>query len=115
MNKISLKDIFLVSLYSSMIAFGGGYVTIPVMEKEYNKKRNAIDLESMQDVASIAQSAPGSIAVSFATGLGYKMRGIPGAVVSFIATLIPPVMIIILVAINYKKFIETLASNLEKV
>lgn len=106
MNKISLKEIFIVSLYSSLIAFGGGYITIPVLEKEYHKKRNAIELDSMRDVASIAQSAPGSISVSLATGLGYKMRGISGALVSFIATLIPPVLIIILVAVNYKKFIE---------
>lgn len=96
----------MVSLYSSAIAFGGGYITIPVLEKEYHKKRNAIDLDSMQDVASIAQSAPGSISVSLATGLGYKMRGLPGALTSLVATLIPPVFIIILVAINYKKFIE---------
>ena len=106
MNEISLKEIFIVSLYSSLIAFGGGYITIPVLEKEYNKKRQAISLDSMRDVASIAQSAPGSISVSLATGLGYKMRGITGAIISFIATLIPPVSIIILVAINYKKFIN---------
>ena len=101
MNKITLKEIFMVSLYSSLIAFGGGYITIPVLEKEYHKKRNAIDLDSMQDVASIAQSAPGSISVSLATGLGFKMRGILGATSAFVATLIPPILIIILVAINY--------------
>ena len=108
MNKISLKEIFTVSLYSSLIAFGGGYITIPVLEKEYHNKRNAIDLDSMRDVASIAQSAPGSISVSLATGLGYKLRGIQGSIVSLIATLIPPVFIIILVSINYKKFIENI-------
>lgn len=106
MNKISLKDIFIVSLYSSLVAFGGGYITIPVLEKEYYKKRNAISLDELQDVASIAQSAPGSISVSLATGVGYSMRGIPGAITAFVATLIPPLIIIILVAINYQSFIE---------
>lgn len=106
MNKISLKDIFTVSFYSSLIAFGGGYITIPVLEKEYSKKRKAISKEAMQDVASIAQSAPGSISVSLATGLAYQMRKIPGAITAFIGTMIPPVFIIILVAINYQKFID---------
>ena len=106
MNKISLKDIFIVSFYSSLIAFGGGYITIPVLEKEYYRKRNAISLDSLQDVASIAQSAPGSISVSLATGVGYSMRGLLGAMTAFVATLIPPLFIIILVAINYQSFIE---------
>lgn len=106
MKKISLREIFTVSFYSSLIAFGGGYITIPVLEKEYNVKRKAIEKDAMQDVASIAQSAPGSISVSLATGLAYKMRGLAGALTAFIATMIPPVFIIILVAINYKKFID---------
>lgn len=106
MKDISLKEIFIVSFYSSLISFGGGYITIPVLEKEYHYKRQAIGLDSMQDVASIAQSAPGSISVSLATGLGYKMKGLWGAIMAFVATLIPPLCIIIIVAINYQSFIS---------
>ena len=59
----------------------------------------------MLDLVAIAQSAPGAIAVNGAIVLGYKMAGILGIIVCVIGTIIPPIVIISVIAYFYKIFI----------
>ena len=64
-----------------------------------------IDEKEMLDLVAIAQSAPGAIAVNGAIVLGYKMAGILGIIVCVIGTIIPPIVIISVIAYFYKIFI----------
>lgn len=55
----------------------------------------------MLDLVAIAQSAPGAIAVNGAIVVGYKIAGVLGIIVSVIATILPPFIIISVVSLFY--------------
>ena len=58
----------------------------------------------MLDMTAIAQSAPGALAVNSAIIFGYRMSGITGALVSALAVIIPPIIIISVVCRTYDVF-----------
>ena len=86
--------LFLSTLEISAFTFGGGFVIIPLMRKKFVFKRKMIDDEEMLDLTAIAQSAPGAIAVNASILVGYKIGGVLGALISILATVIPPFVII---------------------
>lgn len=99
-----LVKLFLSTLYLSAFTFGGGYVIVTLMKKKFVDEYHWIDGQEMLDLVAIAQSAPGAIAVNGAIVVGYKLAGILGALVSIIATIIPPFLIISAVSFFYVAF-----------
>lgn len=98
-------ELFLSTLYLSAFTFGGGYVIVTLMKERFVDKLHYIDEKEMLDLVAIAQSAPGPIAVNGAIVLGYKLAGIPGILVSILGTIIPPFVIISIIASFYQIFI----------
>jgi len=98
--------IFGVSLYISAFTFGGGYVVIPMVRKFYVQKRKLMSESELMDIAAFAQSSPGAIAVSTASLTGYRVGGKLGMAVSFIGTIIPPILILTVISVNYDVFRE---------
>lgn len=74
---------------------GGGYAMIPLMEKELVTRRQWIDKESFLDVLSLSQAMPGIFAVNMATNLGFRLRGVVGAMVSVVGNVLMPILIIL--------------------
>ena len=64
-NSKILRTLFLSTLYLSTFTFGGGYVIVSLMKKDFVDARHWIDEEEMLDLVAIAQSAPGAIAPTF--------------------------------------------------
>ena len=58
----------------------------------------------MLDLVAIAQSSPGAIAVNGAIVVGYKLAGIPGALVAILGTILPPFVIIAAISVCYNVF-----------
>lgn len=58
------------------------------------------------DMAAVAQSSPGAIAVNLSALAGYRVAGVPGAVISCIAAVIPPLVILGFVSAFYTAFIS---------
>ena len=100
-----LLELFTSTLYLSAFTFGGGYVIVSLLKERFVDQLHYIDEKEMLDLVAIAQSAPGAIAVTGAIVLGYKMAGILGIIVCVIGTIIPPIIIISVVAYFYKIFI----------
>ena len=100
-----LMELFTSTLYLSAFTFGGGYVIVSLLKERFVDQLHYIDEKEMLDLVAIAQSAPGAIAVNGAIVLGYKMAGILGIVVCVIGTIIPPIVIISVIAYFYKIFI----------
>ena len=100
-----LLELFTSTLYLSAFTFGGGYVIVSLLKERFVDQLHYIDEKEMLDLVAIAQSAPGAIAVNGAIVLGYKMAGILGIIVCVIGTIIPPIIIISVVAYFYKIFI----------
>ena len=96
--------LFLSTLEISAFTFGGGFVIIPLMRKKFVFKLKMIDDEEMLDLMAIAQSAPGAIAVNASILVGYKIGGVLGALISILATVIPPFVIISVISHFYIAF-----------
>lgn len=99
-----LKKIFLSTLYLSAFTFGGGYVIVTLMKKQFVDELHWIDEEEMLDLVAIAQSSPGAIAVNGAIVVGYKLVGIAGVLTAVLGTVIPPFLIIAAVSVCYQAF-----------
>ena len=93
--------IFLYSLRLSASAFGGGYVLIALMRHIYTERLGWLTEEEMLDITALAQTAPGASAVNAAVLSGYKLRGFPGAVAAVAGTILPPLLIMALLASLY--------------
>ena len=96
--------LFLSTLEISAFTFGGGYVIIPLMRKTFVGKLKWIEDQEMLDLTAIAQSAPGPIAVNAAILVGYRTAGIPGALLSILGSVLPPLVIISIISLFYQAF-----------
>lgn len=94
LNARTLIKLFFSSLTISAIAFGGGFVVLSLLNKTYVQKLKWVTEREMLDLSSLAQASPGAIAVNVTLLIGYKMAGIIGAIVTVIASIIPPFLII---------------------
>jgi len=103
--KFYLK-LFSYTFRLSAFTFGGGYVIVPLMKKQFVDKLNWIDEKEMLDFIAIAQSSPGAMAVNASVMLGYHLAGIPGALVSVFGTVLPPLILLSIISIGYSAFIS---------
>ena len=77
---------------------------LPLIRNEVIQKRNWITLEEFIDGISIAQSAPGAIAVNAATFVGNRVAGKKGAVIAVLGAILPSYITITVVAIFFLEF-----------
>ncbi|MDO5439852.1 MAG: chromate transporter [Erysipelotrichaceae bacterium] len=98
-------SLFIKMLTISAFTFGGGFVIISMMRRTFAQKLKWLDDQEVLDMTAIAQSAPGALGVNSAIIFGYRIAGIPGVVVSLTATIIPPLVILSVLAFFYKQFI----------
>ena len=106
MPKNNLHMIFFYSLRLSASAFGGGYVLISLMRRIYTERLGWLTEEEMLDIAALSQTAPGASAVNAAVLAGYRFRGISGAAAAVLGTLLPPLVIMSVLAALYGTFRE---------
>lgn len=96
--------LFSTTLYLSSFTFGGGYVMIPLMKKKFVNDLKWIEDDEMMDLIAIAQSSPGSLAVNASILVGYKIAGMPGALITTLGTMLPPLFILSIISIFYAQF-----------
>lgn len=98
--------LFKANVIISCLAVGGGYMIIPLLKKQFIDKAKAFDFDELIEMSAIAQSAPGAIAINLSAIAGYKVAGLAGAIVSCIAAVLPPLVIMSVVAMCYQKLIH---------
>lgn len=103
--KFYLK-LFSSTFYLSAFTFGGGFVIIPLMKKQFVDKYKWIEEEEMIDLIAIAQASPGAVAVNAAILVGYRLAGIKGAMVTAVGTVLPPLIILSAVSMVYTQFMD---------
>lgn len=96
--------LFGINLFISAFTFGGGYVVVPMIRKYYVFKKKVFEEEELMNMAAIAQSSPGAIAINLSALAGYQVVGIMGVVISSIAAVIPPIVILAIVSRWYTVF-----------
>ena len=104
----TLAKLFCTMLYISSFTFGGGFVIITFMKRKFVDEYHWIDEQEMLDLAALAQSSPGAIAVNASILVGWKVAGFWGFIVSALGTIIPPLIILSVISLFYKAF----ASNI---
>ena len=112
-----LLKLFLVFFRIGFFAIGGAYAFLPLAEKELVENYQWLDKPEFGEVVWMVQVLPGAISIKFATYTGYKVAGVPGAIVANIANLLPPVFCMALLSFVYAKYknITELKAGLEMV
>ena len=83
---------------------GGGYVMIPLMEKEIVDRRHWLSREDFLDYLSLSQAMPGIFAVNMATCIGRRLGGIRGVLAAVAGNILMPIALILLLAIFFRLF-----------
>ena len=102
-----LFDIFWSFLKIGAFTFGGGYAMIPLIQHEVINNRKWLSEREFLELLTLAQAAPGPIALNTAVFVGYKERKYAGALSAVLGVVIPSFLIILLVAI----FFSNIRSN----
>lgn len=99
-----LRALFLSALYISAFTFGGGFVIVTFMKRKFVDELHWIDEQEMLDMAALAQSSPGAIAVNAAILVGWNVEGLLGMIVAVTGTIIPPMVILSVISFFYAAF-----------
>ena len=97
-----LLELFLTFAKIGLFTFGGGYAMISMIENACVENKNWISHDDMMNITVIAESTPGPIAINCATFVGYKQKGLIGAVAATLGIVMPSFVIIYLIANAFK-------------
>ena len=99
-----LWELFSVFFRIGAFTFGGGYAMLPIIQREVVEKRGWASDEEVIDYYAIGQSTPGIIAVNTATFIGYKKKGLIGAIFATLGMILPSLVIITILASSFMHF-----------
>ncbi|MBB6730939.1 chromate transporter [Cohnella zeiphila] len=85
------------------ISFGGGYAIFPALEKEMIANRGWMDDRELAESLSLAAAAPGGVGVNAAFLIGYRLKGIWGAVAAGIGAIVPTFAIVLGLFLIYQR------------
>jgi chromate transporter len=105
-KKKKLLELFWAFVCIGPATFGGGYAMIPVIEREVVGKRGWFDSTEMNDLLSIAGSAPGGVGVNAAALIGYRIGGVLGASAAVAGITLPTFGIVFALYFAYGWFDE---------
>ncbi len=80
-----------------IIAFGGGFGSVPLMFHEIVEARSWMDASTFLNGIVLGQFTPGPIVIT-STFVGYLVQGVPGALVATIAIFLPSFLILLGIA-----------------
>ena len=106
-NKSKKENIYLqlfIEFFTlGLFTFGGGYAMIGLLEERMTR-RGWLNSEEILDCIAVTQTLPGVIAVNMSLYVGYRLKGIKGALVSVFGMVLPSFVIIILIAMFMENF-----------
>ncbi|HIY38190.1 MAG TPA: chromate transporter [Candidatus Agathobaculum merdigallinarum] len=100
----SYLELFFTFVRMGMCTFGGGYAMLPILQREVVEKHGWATEDELMDYYAIGQCTPGVIAVNTATFIGYKTRGVAGAIFATAGIIFPSLVIIIAIAAFIQQF-----------
>lgn len=88
---------------TGILGYGGGPSVIPLIRHDAVTRYAWLSDEEFGETLAIANALPGPIATKMAAYLGYKLKGVWGAVLSVLAHILPSclAMIALLSAVNF--------------
>ncbi len=99
-----LWQLFKTFFKIGVVTFGGGYAMIPLIEADVVNKRKWISHDDFLNLIAVSQSCPGVFAINISTFIGYKLKQLPGAIVSSVSTALPAFLAILILALVWRQF-----------
>ena len=97
-------ELFSTFFRIGLFTIGGGYAMIPLIEAKVVDEKQWIDREELLDLMAVAQSCPGIFAINIGIFIGYKLRGVKGAIFTTLGTALPSFLIILAIALIFNQF-----------
>lgn len=97
----------LVFLKYGAVAFGGGYVLVPMYLQDFvgpTAHYLQIPAEEFANLMALTQMTPGPIGINAATFFGYRLFGLGGALVTTACLIVPGLLILSLALRSLEKF-----------
>ena len=92
------------------LTIGGGFVMIPLLQKEFVEKYHWLTNQEFLDAIAVGQITPGPLTVMNAF-IGYKISGLLGSILAMISSYLPSLIITTIVVRNYYTYKESLFVN----
>ena len=117
MSTPSLPKIFFSFLRLGLTAFGGPAMIVYIKELSI-KKNKWLDEERFKDGVVLCQSIPGATAMQMAGYVGLRIKGVRGALASFVGFGLPAFVLMLTFSVLYKNyhdlsFVRSLFSGLQ--
>ena len=93
-----LLELFWVFAKTGAITFGGGYVMLPIIQKEVVENRHWLTEEQLLDFHSLSNCLPGIIMLNCAVFIGNYRKGRLGGIAASLGAITPSVIIIMVIA-----------------
>ena len=77
-----LVKLFLLTFKIGSVTFGGGMAMLTIISAEFSEKRDWVSGDDISDIAAVAQTLPGIIAVNVSMLTGYCIGGVTAALVA---------------------------------
>lgn len=89
-----LAQLALLMARIDLLAFGGGFASVPLLFHEIVESRAWLDAPTFLDGIALGQLTPGPIVIT-ATFVGYLLHGLAGAFVATVAMFLPSLLLLI--------------------
>jgi len=97
-----LAQLNLIFMKVDLMAFGGGFTTIPLIQREVVDRFGWVTTREFIDGIALGQVTPGPIVIT-ATFVGYKAGGLVGALLGTIAVFFPSFIVLTSLAPYYDR------------
>ena len=100
-------QLFITFFKIGLFTVGGGLAMLPLIQRAVVEDRKWMTEEEMVDCLTVCQSLPGVMSINAATYVGKTQKGIPGALVASLGTVLPSFVLILLAIL----FLQTIGDN----
>ncbi|HHX74609.1 MAG TPA: chromate transporter [Firmicutes bacterium] len=101
-----LLKLFFAFFKIGIFSIGGGYVMLPLIEKEIITNHGWLTVAEFVDIVAIAEMTPGPIAINSATYIGYRTAGFFGSAAATAGVVMPSLLLVLLAASILKRFYQ---------
>jgi len=95
-----LLKIFILFSRVALFSWGGGPASLALMQRE-TTAAGWVDSAEFADAVAAGNALPGPIAPQVSAFVGYKLAGIPGAIVAVTGTVLPTTLLMLLMVIYF--------------
>ncbi len=79
------------------VGYGGGAATMPLMKKEFIEKQGMLTEDEFIEILAICNVLPGPLITKYCAVLGYRIKGVIGAILAVIAIILPSCLMLLVI------------------